>query len=67
VQPEIEIPAGMARHNKQTSVRNRRMKPPRPALSNRGTVSSEPIGDLGYREHSLAAAGSGDTLNSQAD
>jgi hypothetical protein len=31
VQPEIEIPAGMAKHNKQTSVKNRRMNPPRPA------------------------------------
>jgi hypothetical protein len=32
VQPEIEIPAGMARHNKQTSVKNRRMNPPRTAF-----------------------------------
>jgi hypothetical protein len=38
VQPEIEIPAGMARHNKQTSVKNRRMNPPRPAASMRETV-----------------------------
>src|SRR5208337_3769323 len=38
VQPEIEIPAGTARHNKQTSVKNRRMNPPRPASSIRGTV-----------------------------
>jgi hypothetical protein len=42
VQPEIDIPAGMARHNKQTSVKNRRMNPPRPASSNRGTVSPNP-------------------------
>jgi len=39
VQPEIDIPAGMATHNKQISVKNRRMNPPRPASSNRGTVS----------------------------
>jgi hypothetical protein len=42
VQPDIEIPAGMARHNKQTSVKNRRMNPPRPAYSNCGTVSPNP-------------------------
>jgi len=44
VQPEIEIPAGIARHNKQTSVKNRRMNPPRPALSNCGTVTPDNIG-----------------------
>jgi hypothetical protein len=44
LQPEIEIPAGMARHNKQTSVKNRRMNPPRPASSNRGTAYPEPVG-----------------------
>src|ERR1700733_5549026 len=28
----MEIPAGMARHSKKTSVKNRRMNPPRPTL-----------------------------------
>jgi hypothetical protein len=46
VQPEIEIPVGMARNNKQTSVKNRRMNPPRPALSNSETVPPEPVGKL---------------------
>jgi hypothetical protein len=49
VQPEIEIPAGIARHNKQTSVKNRRMNPPRPALSNRGTVPPDTIGKIGLQ------------------
>ena len=31
--PEIDTPAGIARPNKQTSVKNRRMNPPRPARS----------------------------------
>jgi len=53
VQPEIEIPAGMARHNKQTSVKNRRMNPPRPALSSRGTVTPEKIGKIGLKQTSL--------------
>jgi hypothetical protein len=34
----------MASNNKQTSVRNRRMNPPRPALSNRGTVYRKAVG-----------------------
>jgi hypothetical protein len=34
----------MARHNKQTSVKNRRMNPPRPASSNCGTAYPEPVG-----------------------
>jgi hypothetical protein len=34
----------MARHNKQTSVKNRRMNPPRPASSNHGTAYPEPVG-----------------------
>ena len=38
MQPEIVNPAGMATPNKQISVKNRRMNPPRPARSNRGTV-----------------------------
>jgi hypothetical protein len=43
------------------------MNPPRTALSNRGTVSSEDTGNLGCRKPSLAvAANSGATLNSQA-
>jgi hypothetical protein len=33
----------MATHNKQTSVKNRRMNPPRPASSNRGTVSPNDV------------------------
>jgi hypothetical protein len=53
VQPEIEIPAGMARHNKQTSVKNRRMNPPRPALSSRRTVTPEIIGKIGLKQTSL--------------
>jgi len=39
----------MARNNKQTSVKNRRMNPPRPALQNRGTVFPEPVGNLELR------------------
>ena len=49
VQPEIEIPAGIARHNKKTSVKNRRMNPPRPALSNRGTVCPNTSEEMSYR------------------
>jgi hypothetical protein len=48
-QPEIEIPAGIARHIKQTSVKNRRMNPPRPTLSISGTVSSEYVKKLGLK------------------
>jgi hypothetical protein len=58
VQPEIEIPAGMARHNKQTSVKNRRMNPPRPALSSRGTVTPEPVGKIGLKQTSRRWGGS---------
>jgi hypothetical protein len=54
VQPEIEIPAGMARQNKQTSVKNRRMNPPRPALSSRGTVTPEIIGKIGLKQTSCS-------------
>jgi hypothetical protein len=43
----------MARHNKQTSVKNRRMNPPRPALSSRGTVTPEMIGKIGLKQTSL--------------
>jgi len=39
MQPEMESPAGRAKPSKQISVKNRRMNPPRSALSNRGTVA----------------------------
>jgi len=34
----METPAGTAMHNNPRRVRYRRMHPPRPAVSNRGTV-----------------------------
>jgi hypothetical protein len=42
----------MARHNKQTSVKNRRMNPPRPALSSHGTVTPEMIGKIRLKQTS---------------
>jgi hypothetical protein len=61
VQPEIEIPAGIARHNIKISVKNRRMNPPRPALSNRGTVCPNTCEEMSYRNpatsHTLTCDG----------
>jgi hypothetical protein len=39
VHPEIDIPVGTARQSIKTSVKNRRMNPPRSASSNPGTVN----------------------------
>jgi hypothetical protein len=50
VQPETDIPAGMAIPSKQISVKNRRMYPPRPALSNRGTVFPDTVGKTGLSQ-----------------
>jgi hypothetical protein len=48
MQPEMEIPAGIVKHNKQRSVRNRRMNPPRPARALRNGLSKESSEGSGY-------------------
>jgi hypothetical protein len=37
-QPMMETPLGTAMHNRKTSVKNRRMNPPRSGSTSRGTV-----------------------------
>jgi hypothetical protein len=46
----------MARLNKQTSVKNRRMNPPRPVFSSRGAVSPGHAGKLGLQAYFFPAA-----------